>query len=438
MTTGTVRYLIRPGRPSDAAELADLQASVQLQRVTGGKPHPGIAAWVHDLLDGHPSVTPDDFLVAEDPATGRPVASLVSLRQDWALTGVRLPVAQIELVGTAPEHRGNRLTEQLFAALHQRHAADGVAIQMIEGIPYFYRRLGYDYALANDGAPTLPAAELPPRGDAGDFSMRPATAADAYALADLDRLLAADDVWTCPRDVAVWQYEIAGRRAADFVRRAVAVLVSGTDVVAYLVYGNRLSTAGDVFVVAAGALRPEDWPVAAPVMHAYLGQAGREFEAAEGRPFTAVRFLLDPRHPLVLHGPHGVPQRPRGWYVRAADPIGLLTRLQPALRARWQAAGLRWPEPELTIDTYGRAARLEFEDGTLKAVHAVPGEVSPPTSPSVHAAIPPAALLQLLLGHRDLPGLLDHWPDCLLRDRRTEEFLTAAFPTVPVHLWTRT
>jgi hypothetical protein len=31
---------------------------------------------------------------------------------------------------------------------------------MIEGIPYFYRRLGYDYALANDGAPTVPAAAV--------------------------------------------------------------------------------------------------------------------------------------------------------------------------------------------------------------------------------------------------------------------------------------
>ncbi|MEH1130846.1 GNAT family N-acetyltransferase, partial [Micromonospora sp. CPCC 206061] len=161
MATSNDRYVIRPGRACDATELARLHASVQLQPVTGGQPHPGIAAWVEDLLDGHPSVVPDDFLVAEDSATGRPVASLVGLRQDWNLTGVRLPVAQIELVGTAPEHRGHRLTERLFASLHQRYAAGDAPIQMIEGIPYFYRRLGYDYALANDGAPTVPATALP-------------------------------------------------------------------------------------------------------------------------------------------------------------------------------------------------------------------------------------------------------------------------------------
>jgi hypothetical protein len=40
----------------------------------------------------------------------------------------------------------------------------------------------------------------------------------------------------------------------------------------------------------------------------------------------------------------------------------------------------------------------------------------------------PGALLQLALGHRTLPQVLDTWPDCLVRDRSTEQFLTAAFP----------
>jgi hypothetical protein len=122
MTNRDDRYVIRPGRASDAADLARLHASVQLQAAMGGRPHHGVAAWVEDLLDGHPAVAPDDFLVAEDSATGSPVASLVGLRQEWSLGGVRLPAVQVELVGTAPEHRGNRLTERLFASLHQRHA----------------------------------------------------------------------------------------------------------------------------------------------------------------------------------------------------------------------------------------------------------------------------------------------------------------------------
>ena len=58
-------------------------------------------------------------------------------------------------------------------------------------------------------------------------------------------------------------------------------------------------------------------------------------------------------------------------------------------------------------------------------------------APQTHAAIPPGALLQLALGHRTLPEVLDSWPDCLLRDRLTEHFLTTAFPHVPVRVWPR-
>jgi hypothetical protein len=443
MTREHDRYKIRAGRASDVRELAHLHASVQLQAVTGGQPHPGIAAWVEDLLDGHPSVVPDDFLVAEDTTTGRPAASLVGLRQDWSLAGIPLPVAQIELVGTAPEHRGNRLTERLFAQLHQRYADDGVPLQVIEGIPYFYRRLGYDYALANDGAPTVPAAMLPIAGhdqpdcSGGTLTMRPATVADAPGLAGIDERLTGGDALVCSRDAEAWRYEIAGRRLADIARRAVAVLVDGADVRGYLVHIPRLSGTGELTVVAAACDRPADWPRAADAMHTYLGDAGRQYEAAAKQPFTAARFLLDPDHPLARYGPPGVPRRPRGWYARTGDPVGLLARLRPLLRRRWQAAGLRWPEPTLTVDMYGHAARLEFTGGELTAVTATRGTVSPSTDPQTHAAIPPGALLHLALGHRTLPEVLDAWPDCLLRDRRTEQFLSTAFPRVPVRVWSR-
>lgn len=443
MKTRDTRYVIRAGRASDASDLAGLQALVQMQAVTGGEPHPGVAAWVRDLLDGHPSAGPDDFLVAEDTVTGRAAASLVGLRQDWSLAGLRLPVVQIELVGTALEHRGNGLTERLLSALHQRHATDGEPLQMIEGIPYFYRRFGYDYALANDGAPTVPATALPAldrdtttAGPSG-LTVRPATDADADALAGIDRRRADDHAWACPRDAAVWRHEIAGHRPTSVIRREVAVLVRGTEIRGYLVHGARMSAAGHLIVVAAACEDPADWPRAAPAMYTYLGHVGRQYEATTGRPFTTVRQLLDPMHPLTRLGPPGIPQRPRGWCVRAGDPANLLARLQPLLRARWRAADLRWPEPVLTIDTYGPACRLEFTDGELTAVTAVRGAPDPSTDPQTHATIPPGALLQLALGHRTLPQVLDTWPDCLVRDRTTEHFLTTAFPRIPVHIWPR-
>ncbi|WP_028568816.1 GNAT family N-acetyltransferase [Salinispora tropica] len=437
MTSLSDRYRIRRGRESDVDQIARLQAAVQLQATTGGEPHAGITAWVHDLLSGHPSVTLDDFLVVEDTATGRLAASLVGLRQEWSLAGIRLPVIQVELVGTAPEHRGNQLTERLLAALHDRCATDRVPLQIIEGIPHFYRRFGYDYALTNSGAPTVPATALPDAHQ-GRWTVRSATAADADALADLDRRQADGDALVCPRDAAVWRYEIGGRRAEDVVRREIAVLLHGAHVQGYLVHGTALSAAGKLTVFAATCEPAERWPEAAAAMYAYLGQVGRRYAATAQRPFHAVRPLLDADHLLARIGPSGIPARPGAWYARTGDPIELLARLAPLLRSRWQAADLRWPEPTLVIDTYTASVHLEFDDGELTAVTARRSSVAGPSADaSPHAAIPPGALLHLTVGHRTLPEVLDAWPDATVRDGLTEQFLTAAFPRVPVRVWPR-
>ena len=287
-------------------------------------------------------------------------------------------------------------------------------------------------------ATALPAtAPDPSNGRSSGLTVRPATVVDADELADIDRLRAADNALTCPRDAVVWRHEIAGHRTTNLIRREVAVLAHGTEVRGYLVHGARLSTAGELIVVAAACKDPAAWPWAAPAMYAHLGRIGRRYGSSVDRPFTALRLILNPDHPLARFGPPGVLQRPRGWFVRTSDPADLLARLQPLLRARWLAANLRWPEPSLTIDTYGPAARLEFTDGELAAVTALRGAPNPSTDPQTHATIPPGALLQLALGHRTLPEVLDAWPDCLVRDRATEHFLTAAFPRVPVHIWPR-
>ncbi|SDY97774.1 Acetyltransferase (GNAT) domain-containing protein [Micromonospora pattaloongensis] len=436
MNTDGSRYRIRAGQPGDVAELAAINAAVHLQAQTGGKPHPGIAAWTRDLFAGHPTVTPADFLVAEDVVTGRPVASLVAVTQQWRHGPVQLPVVQVELVGTDPAHRGQRLTDRLFEALHERCDRESVALQLIEGIPYFYRRFGYEYALASGGAPFVPAAALPGAPTAAALRARPGTPADADALAAVDAALADQDGLHCPRDAAMWRYELGDRDPENFVRRGVIALVDPDDtVVGYTVHAVRPSAAGELAVFAAGCARPADWAVAAPVLLAQLGVVGRQTAEVAGRPFSGVRPLLDAAHPLSRFAPAGVPHRPGAWYVRTGDPVALLRRWAPALARRWRTAALRWPDRTLRVDTYGHGMQLEFRDGELSAVAAAPRTVAPADDPAVHAVLPVDALLQLVLGHRTLAEVLHAWPDAVIRDRTTELFLAAAFPRTPPMVW---
>ncbi|MDT0341856.1 GNAT family N-acetyltransferase [Streptomyces litchfieldiae] len=409
---GATAYTIRPGRPADADRCAALNDAVH--------PHTGIGPWTRDLFDNHPSVRPADFLVAEHTGGDGIVATLVAIRQEWTFGGVRLPVSQVELVGTDPAHRGRQLAGRLLHALHTRCSADGTALQVIEGIPYFYRRFGYEYALHVGGAPDVPLAGIRELPEAPGPLIRPATPADAPALARVDRVRAGRDALTCPRDERAWLHEISGHRPDSLARRTVKALVDPSgEVNGYVVHGRRPSSDGTLPVLAAAYADPDAWPRIAPALLRHLAEAN-----------APLWLLLPASHPLARHAPPGTPRRPRAWYARTESPATLLNHVLPALARRWRDLGLRCPGDTMTIDTYHEVIRLHFTAGAPATAQSEPRGTA-----QTDARIPPGALLQMLLGHRTPKELTDIWPDMTIPDPATAAFLEAAFPVTAPEIW---
>ncbi|WP_249522206.1 GNAT family N-acetyltransferase, partial [Modestobacter marinus] len=137
---------------------------------------------------GEPADALDQRLVVEDPDTGweatavvldgdRVVSTATLLAESVRLEDVVLPAGQVELVATDRAYEGRGLVRALMGWAHERSAARGDLVQVMIGIPYFYRLFGYEYAI--DVPPARPLAGAPapvPR-------LRPATPADLPALA---------------------------------------------------------------------------------------------------------------------------------------------------------------------------------------------------------------------------------------------------------------
>ena len=142
-------------------------------------------------------------LVVDDPDAGwaacavvvdgdRVVSTATLLDETLVLDGVRLPAGQVELVATAHGYEGRGLVRALMGWAHERSAARGHLLQVMIGIPYFYRLFGYEYAI--DVPPARPLATPP----AGRPVLRPATTADLPALAALQAAAQAGTDVTVP------------------------------------------------------------------------------------------------------------------------------------------------------------------------------------------------------------------------------------------------
>lgn len=143
--------VLRRAHAGDVEALAVFNAVVQADP-PGFERLDHIANWTRQLMDGsHPYSSQKDFLLVHDVPNGR-VASTLSLLESRARYGpVELGAGQPELVGTHPAYRHRGLVARLFAEIHRISEARGDLLQVIDGIPWYYRQFGYEMAAQRFG-----------------------------------------------------------------------------------------------------------------------------------------------------------------------------------------------------------------------------------------------------------------------------------------------
>ena len=127
-------------RRAAAADVERLSAFNSIIHGQPNQPSRTIAARSRSWLDGsHPVVRPADWTVVEDLTTGEIVSTCALYAQQWNYAGISFGVGQIEFVGTDPAYRRLGLVRNQFDALHADSQARGPLLQVITGIPHFYR-----------------------------------------------------------------------------------------------------------------------------------------------------------------------------------------------------------------------------------------------------------------------------------------------------------
>jgi hypothetical protein len=419
--------ILRRATPADAEALAAFNG-----RVFGepGAPNETSVDWTLDLIDGsHPTTGPDDFTLVEDTRTGAIVSSMVLIAQTWSYDGIAFGVGRPELVGTHPDYRRRGLVRAQFDAIHSRSAERGQQLQAITGIPWFYRQFGYEMALENGGGRYGYPQCVPglPKGRSEPYRLRAAAAPDLPFIDATGRAAERRHRVACVRDLALWRYELSGRRPKNTRRFELFVIESPErEPVGFMVHPP--NNWGDTLVLLAYELREGvSWLAVTPSVLRYLGSAGARYAARDAEA-AFVRFALDlgTEHPAYRVAPEALPQeqRPYAWYLRVPETARFLEHVGPALEERLARSVLAGHTGELCISFYREGVRLEFKRGRLGRVER--WSVEPATAAT--AFFPDRTFLQLLFGYRSLEELEHAFADCRAEEDATRALLSALFP----------
>ena len=439
--------VLRASTAVDAEALAAFVGDV-LRAQDSEEPNHGLAAWTRDLHEGrHPTFRPGDCTIVAEAASGVIVSCLHLIPQTWTYGGVPIAVGQPELIGTRPEHRGRHLVRAQFDVVHGWSAARGHQLQIISGIPWFYRQFGYELALERGGGPLArrDLMQTPPPVPAG-WRVRHATADDAVFLADLSATAAARSLVSVPRDAALWRYELTGRSERSAQRREARVLERDGRPVGYVTNGRELFSSGSLvvtsFEVMDGVSWREGWLAALPP----LFEAGDALaEALPARRCPALSFwLLGREHPLYRVFPFKERDDHYALYVRVPDVASFLRAVTPALERRLAVSVCAGHTGTLTLGFYRSGVRLALERGKVTALESwtpdlgVRGlEYGRPSTDARRplAMFPDLTFLQLLFGFRSLAELEAAFPDCIVRTNEARALLDALFPRTPSDVW---
>ena len=440
--------ILRRTTAADADALAAFNAD-QIRFQDMPEPFLPLAVWTRDLLGGrHPTFKPEDGFIVEDRKTGAIVSSMLLISQTWEYGGVPFRVGQPELVGSRPDYRGRGLVRAQFEALHRASAERCELMQVIAGIPWFYRQFGYEMALPRGGGPRFSRADLaPPAPDARlPFRVRPMRADDLPFVVDLDDRSRTRSVVSVPRDARLWRYELEGHSPGSLSRVDFRVIESQEGERAGFLSHIPVLWAGSAAALTHYEIRPGlSWHAPFPAVHAYLEATGSAYAARDGGTFTQIQLWhVGLENPLYETLQLTDRWRPYALYVRIPDMAAFFRQVAPALERRLAASALAGYAGTLTLSNYRQGVRLVFDDGRVKtaAPWALARDVVgqefgiPSADPRRPAALfPGLAWVQLALGYRSLDQLMATYPDCMVRTGDARALLDALFPRSHSDVW---
>ena len=403
---------------------------------------------IRDLMSGnHPTCEASDFTIVEDTRTGKIVSSLCLISQTWTYSGIPFAFGQPEFVATAPEYRRRGLVRKQFEVIHALSEARQQLMLGITGIPWYYRMFGYEMTLDMEAELVIDGIHIPTlkEGETETCRLRQRTDADNAFIQDLYAHAIESQVFACPRNPELWEYEFNGR-SADSGARMEWLLIEGTDGTrlgyvqhlqwCYDGWGEGKDT-GTNFMVMRMELKP-----GVGYLHLMPSLLQALWQKAKATPIvveskasavSGLQFMLGREHPFYTVLPTSIVRKdlPYSWYIRIPDLIAFLRHIRPALEKHLIGTVAEGYTGELKISFYRSGIHFTFASGRITQIAAW----TPEDIEDGDAIFPDLTFYHLLCGRCRMEELAANFVDCWPKNTTAAVLLNCLFPEFKSEVW---
>jgi len=379
---------------------------------------PGVVALVADRIGKEDA--PEAQLVLEDSeydrrrwtvaVDGDRVVSTMGTYPMRARFGdLHLPAALVEFVATATDYEGRGLVRRQFDYHHADLLQRGELLEVMVGITYFYRRLGYEYAMPVAPWQEIPSREVP--GVPDGWIVRVAGEADRQTIQDLQRPILESTDMSIGLSDQMWRFLLRSP-----------------------VYDTLLAERGGA-PQACGRIYLDD-------QNPYVMDLAGESRDGLLAILAGVGVRNPDRNLTVLTRPEASPNLDdlgslsatgEAYYARIGDPVRWLNAVRHELSRRLSASSLAGQSGEGMISLYTSSIRFGYANGEVGEFVRGPREQAPISKGG--SGVPPDLVTSLLVGPLGFAGLAERHPD--VNAGSQQELMDVLFPplTLDVQTW---
>jgi predicted N-acetyltransferase YhbS len=357
---------------------------------------PETVSMTRNLFIHHPNTQKEDLIFAEDERNGQVVSSLCLIPWTWRYEGIDIPTGEMGIVGTLEEYRHRGLIRVQVERFKRRLNERGCLLSQIQGIPYYYRQFGYEYALPLEGGLRLELRHAPATPPDTPFTFRLATPEDIPTLMQLYDEAAQDLAIHTARDEGIWRYLLTHSIGTEMEQERWIVQNADGQSVGYVCipehhFGQEL---------VASEVSRLGFEAAMAVLH-YL----KELAAERGKP--GIRLNL-PANCTLMQSARSLGAHDQGtyaWQIHVPDFSALLRALTPVFERRIAGSPFAGLTREVRLSLYRETLSLQFEAGKLTEV------TNLGFTAGEDIRVPPLQFIPLVLGYRTIQELQAAYPD---------------------------
>ena len=344
----------------------------------------------------HPHMTLEDFFIAKH--LGRVVAGLCLIPTEWSIGEVPMKVAELACVATLQEYRRRGLQRGLMAEYDNRVREQKYDVSAIEGIPFFYRQFGYEYALPLNEQISIKLDEIP--ACENKETIRSFEKRDLKKAMELLSKSQQKFYVHSIRDEKLWRLQQETRMVAENEFNSYSV-EKNQAMIAYF----RTSQNPKKKELCLREITNVS-PSAADSVMQFLKREGLQ------NGFETLVCTISRDEPLAEHlmaTGHAKQCRPYAWQIRISDHLTILRKMKALFEKRLESSDYNCLTRVVNLNFYRYTIQLAIEKGRITHIENVEDCMNKTVR------FNPNVFPQLLLGYRSREELEKICPDFIVQ-----------------------